>query len=135
MSSSNTWQALSVQEFVNTCNWQRLLLQTASKSINYSRESLISWQSLTTFKFFNLNNWNGQTNILISQEDLNFSHKAIAFSLTLPLNQFWQAFSWSDQQKILQEQSSSTVAKISTVPEHSSTKNKEFTLKNLSQLF
>lgn len=142
MSTSTTWKFLAVKEFINSCNWQGLLPQVSSKSINQFRESLTSWQSLTTYKFFTLNNWDGQTNLLITEDEIDtfkpaFAQLAvgIAFSLTLPINQFWQCFIWSSQLEAPKVQSPTIDTKSITNPEYPPTKTEEFTLKDLSQLF
>ncbi|MGL5943065.1 MAG: hypothetical protein ACRC2S_22395 [Waterburya sp.] len=135
MSTTTTWKSLAVKEFINSCNWQGLLPQVSSKSINQFRESLTSWQSLTTYKFFTLNNWDGQTNLLITEDEIDTFKPAIAFSLTLPINQFWQCFIWSGQLEAPKVQSPTIDTKSIANSEHPPTKTEELTLKDLSQLF
>lgn len=135
MSTTTTWKSLAVKEFINSCNWQGLLPQVSSKSINQVRESLTSWQSLTTYKFFTLNNWDGQTNLLIIEDEIDTFKPAIAFSLTLPISQFWQCFIWSGQLEASKVQSPTIDTKLITNVEYPPTKTEELTLKDLSQLF
>jgi hypothetical protein len=134
-----TWKCLTVKEFISNCNWQELLPQVSPKSVNQLnqlKDYLASWQSLTAYKFFTLNNWNGQTNLFNTEDEVDSNNRAIAFSLILPINQFWQCFIWPGQLELATEQSPVAVTESSQISASFSTKAEDtFTLKDLSQLF
>ncbi len=129
MSNDAAWQCLSVDEFINRCNWNVLPQISADSAIQL--KSLASWQCLTAQNFFALNNWTGQVILSNTFEQREITKQTIIFDLTLVTRQFWQCFNWS-------ENSSHTVNQADEAIENAIgavVAIEKFTLNDLSQLF
>ncbi len=133
MSIDIAWEPLSVEEFLDNCNWvgwsPQMLSEVAevSESIERLKFSLIDWKSLKTQDFFASNNWNGLA-ILPGEVDSAIAiEESHIFSLTLTNRDFWQCFSWLGPINL----PSNTTSESDEVTNAAA----EFTLKDLSQLF
>ncbi|MEM6614253.1 MAG: hypothetical protein AAF652_18795 [Cyanobacteria bacterium P01_C01_bin.72] len=130
MSTIPVWKCLSVEEFINQCNWENKRSPVEVESVIQSREYLINWQSLTTNQFFALSNWSGQA--LLANDVTLAVPEETAFALTLATNQFWQCFNWSGIKPTIAPQK---VEQILKETESAIAEVAEFTLNDLSQLF
>lgn len=111
------WASLSVQDFINHCNWQghppKSLVENAF---------LESWQCLSVKEFFNQSNWQGQSLA-------NNSHLTHSVSLTLPVSEFFQCIVWEGQLEIAARLQKRILPELPVAP------SQDLKLTDLSDLF
>lgn len=116
MSDSSSWQNFSVQEFFGQSNWEG---DHHTKDLDGMFQE-ISWLCLKIEDFFSHSNWQGELAAKIGLP---------AFSITLPVNEFFQCFVWEINPQI------AALPELESTPESNSSADDNLTLDDLSNLF
>ena len=116
MSDPFSWQRFSVQKFFSQSNWEGSQ-QTTDLNEMFQE---ISWLCLKIEEFFSHSNWQGELRAKISRP---------SFSLTLPVDEFWQCFAWEVNPEI------ATLPELQSAPKPDSLPNDHLKLSDLSDLF
>ena len=116
MSDSFSWQCFSVQEFFNQSNWEGHQQKIDIEDIFQE----ISWLCLKIEEFFSHSNWQGELLAKISRP---------AFSLNLPVSEFFQCFDWEVNPEI------AALPDLKSIPEPDSLSNNDLNLNDFKNLF
>jgi hypothetical protein len=109
----------TVREFFDHFNWH----SKTTRSIEPSWEDVNELQCGTVDEFFSRVNWQGRSLSLASRHSADRS-----FSLTLPLQEFFDLFGWENQPEV------GFIAQFKT-PSPNTAPDLEVSLKDLSNLF
>ncbi len=118
MSNSFSWQRFSVKEFFSQSNWEG---GRQTKDLDEMFQE-ISWLCLKIEDFFRQSNWQGE---LLTKA----RRPSLAFSLTLPVSDFFQCFAWEGNPEI------AALPELKSIPESDSLGDNNMTLDDLSDLF
>ena len=116
MSDSSSWQCFSVQEFFSQSNWEGRQQKIDIEDIFQE----ISWLCLKIEEFFSHSNWQGELLATINRP---------SFSLTLPVSDFFQYFTWEVNPEI------APIAELKSIPEPDSLSHDDLKLNDFKNLF
>ncbi len=116
MSDSFSWQYFSVQEFFSQSNWEGLQPKIDKDEIFQE----ISWLCLKIEEFFSQSNWQGELLAKMSRP---------AFSLNLPVSEFFQCFDWEVNPEITASPQLKSIAESDSLP------NNDLKLNDFTDLF